>query len=123
MRESGVIVRPNGSDIYVKGPNELKAVNVKTLAHPGFPTDMQPQIMSMLTIANGTSTIVENLFEERMKAAPELCKMGADITINGNIATVHGVKKTSRCIGYGQRPSGRGCSGNRGIGRRRRNGN
>ena len=93
MRESGVIVRPNGSDIYVKGPNELKAVNVKTLAHPGFPTDMQPQIMSMLTIANGTSTIVENLFEERMKAAPELCKMGADITINGNIATVHGVKK------------------------------
>ena len=49
--------------------------------------------MSMLTIANGTSTIVENLFEERVKAAPELCKMGADITINGNIATVHGVKK------------------------------
>lgn len=92
MRESGVIVRPNGSDIYVKGPQELRAVNVKTLAHPGFPTDMQPQIMSMLSIANGTSTIVENLFEERMKAAPELCKMGADIIINGNIATVRGVK-------------------------------
>ncbi|MEE0777006.1 MAG: UDP-N-acetylglucosamine 1-carboxyvinyltransferase, partial [Bacillota bacterium] len=93
MRESGVIVRPNGSDIYVKGPDELKAVDVKTLAHPGFPTDMQPQIMSMLSIANGTSVITENLFEARMKAAPELCKMGADITVNGNIATVRGVKK------------------------------
>ena len=122
MRESGVIVRPNGSDIYVKGPNELKAVNVKTLAHPGFPTDMQPQIMSMLTIANGTSTIVENLFEERMKAAPELCKMGADITINGNIATVHGVKNFT-VHRLWPKTFGRGCFGNRGIGRRRRNGN
>lgn len=93
MREAGVTVRPNGSDIFVKAPQELKAVDIKTLAHPGFPTDMQPQMMSVLSVANGTSTIVENLFENRMKAAPELIKMGADITVEGVTATIKGVAK------------------------------
>ena len=91
MREAGVTVRPLGSELYIKAPHKIKAVDVKTLAHPGFPTDMQPQMMSLLSVAEGTSTIVENLFETRMKAAPELKKMGADIEVNGCIATVRGV--------------------------------
>lgn len=93
MREAGVTVRPHGSDIYVKGPKEIKAVDIKTLAHPGFPTDMQPQMMSLLSVANGTSVITENLFENRMKAAPELVKMGANIEVSGVTATIRGVEK------------------------------
>ncbi|MEG1495929.1 MAG: UDP-N-acetylglucosamine 1-carboxyvinyltransferase [Clostridiales bacterium] len=93
MREAGVIVRPNGNDLYVKAPEVLKSVNIKTLAHPGFPTDMQPQMMSVLSIADGTSMVVENLFETRMKAAPELVKMGADIVVEGCEATIKGVEK------------------------------
>ncbi len=93
MREAGITVRPNGSDIFVKAPEEIKAVDIKTLAHPGFPTDMQPQMMSVLSIAKGTSVITENLFEHRMKAAPELVKMGADIKVEGVTATIKGVTR------------------------------
>lgn len=95
MREAGVTVRPNGNAIYIKGPERIKAVDIKTLAYPGFPTDMQPPAMSMLTVAEGTSVIVENLFESRMKAAPELLRMGADIKVEGQTAIVRGVETLS----------------------------
>ena len=91
MRETGTVIRPNGNNIYVKGPEELTSVSVVTLAHPGFPTDMQPQMMAIAALAQGTSVIEENIFEKRMKAASELIKMGADININGNRAVVCGV--------------------------------
>ena len=93
MNEAGVAVHSTGSNMYVTGPRRLRSVDVRTLAHPGFPTDMQPQFMAIASLANGISTITENIFEKRMKAAAELKKMGADITINGNVASVKGVVK------------------------------
>ncbi len=93
MRETGTDIRCSGSNMYVSGPEKLKAVSIQTLAHPGFPTDMQPQMMTMAALANGTSVIVENIFEKRMKAAAELNKMGADITIDGKTAVIKGVDK------------------------------
>lgn len=91
MRETGTIIRAEGNNIFVKGPEKLTSVSVVTLAHPGFPTDMQPQMMAIAALAQGTSIIEENIFEKRMKAASELIKMGADITINGKSAVVRGV--------------------------------
>lgn len=91
MKEMGTEIHATGANVYVTGPKRLQAASIQTLAHPGFPTDMQPQMMAMATLAEGTSIIVENLFERRMKAAAELCKMGADITIEGKTATVNGV--------------------------------
>lgn len=93
MNETGTEIRSAGSNLYVTGPKKLRAVDIRTLAHPGFPTDMQPQMMAIASVADGTSTIIENIFENRMKAASELTKMGADITIVENTATVKGVKK------------------------------
>ena len=93
MREMGTEIHSAGGNVYVTGPKRLKAASIQTLAHPGFPTDMQPQVMAMAALAEGTSVIVENLFERRMKAASELVKMGADISIDGKTATVVGVSK------------------------------
>ena len=93
MKEMGTDIQSVGGNVYVSGPKQLKAASIQTLAHPGFPTDMQPQIMAMAALAKGTSVITENIFENRMKAATELCKMGADIAINGKVATVKGVEK------------------------------
>ena len=93
MREMGTEIHSAGGNVYVTGPKRLKAASIQTLAHPGFPTDMQPQVMAMAALAEGTSVIVENLFERRMKAASELVKMGADISIDGKTATVVGVPK------------------------------
>lgn len=61
--------------------------------YPGFPTDLQSQIMAMQTVSRGTSVIVENIFETRFKTAGELKKLGADITIKGRVAVVKGVKE------------------------------
>ena len=69
----------------------LKATNIKTMPYPGFPTDMQSQFVTMLALAEGTSIIVENIFENRFKYVPELIKMGANITIEGTTAIVQGV--------------------------------
>lgn len=93
LREAGVIIRPTGNTIHVKGPDRIKSVDIKTLAYPGFPTDMQPPTMSMLAIASGDSVIVENVFESRMKAAPELVRMGADIKVEGQTAIIRGVER------------------------------
>ena len=71
--------------------NEIKAVNIITSEYPGFPTDMQAQFMALATQANGTSTIDERLFENRYMHVSELVRMGADIHLNGNIASINGV--------------------------------
>lgn len=93
MKEMGTEIHAVGGNVYVSGPERLKAASIQTLAHPGFPTDMQPQMMAMAALAKGDSVIVENIFERRMKAATELCKMGAKITVDGKVATVHGIEK------------------------------
>src|SRR5215510_1136488 len=84
IESKGVRIRRNGSAI--------RAVDIETRPHPGFPTDLQAQFMALMTIAEGTSTIRENIFENRFMHAPELNRLGADITVRGNEAIVHGVQ-------------------------------
>ncbi|MBQ2241775.1 MAG: UDP-N-acetylglucosamine 1-carboxyvinyltransferase, partial [Clostridia bacterium] len=67
--------------------------NVKTYFYPGFPTDMQPQFVALLTVANGTSVVTESVWESRFQYVEELEKMGADITVEGNRATINGVAR------------------------------
>lgn len=90
--QMGVIVNPTEKGITVKSSGELKKIDlIRTRPYPGFPTDMQSQTMAVLTKAKGTSIIIENLFEGRYKTAGELCKMGADIQVDGRAAIIHGV--------------------------------
>lgn len=95
LREAGVDIEElNPSTLLVKvGSFGLKAVDVTTKEHPGFPTDMQAQYMALMTQAEGESNVVETIFENRFMHASELIRMGADIGINGNTATVRGRKQ------------------------------
>ncbi|HAE52054.1 MAG TPA: UDP-N-acetylglucosamine 1-carboxyvinyltransferase [Ruminococcus sp.] len=77
--------------VWVDGP--LVKTNVKTAPHPGFPTDMQSQIATLLTLAEGTSIITENIWEQRFRYVDELRRMGADITVNGKVALIEGKGK------------------------------
>ncbi|MDO5651363.1 MAG: UDP-N-acetylglucosamine 1-carboxyvinyltransferase [Moraxella sp.] len=70
----------------------LRAVDIRTQPHPGFPTDMQAQLMAACCLADGTSTIIENIFENRFMHVPELARLGADIKVDGHTAVVTGVK-------------------------------
>lgn len=70
-----------------------KAVDIRTQVHPGFPTDMQAQLMAVCCLAEGTSTIIENIFENRFMHVPELQRMGANIRIDGHTAIVEGIEK------------------------------
>lgn len=80
--------------IIVKADSRLKSIgSIETEPYPGFPTDLQAQIMALLTVSEGTGVITENLFETRFKHIDEMRKMGADITADGRAATVRGVKK------------------------------
>lgn len=91
--EVGCIVEEHENGVRVVGPSEILPTNIKTLPHPGFPTDMQSQFMAMLCTANGKSTITETVFENRFMNVPELIRMGADIEINGKSAIVQGKEK------------------------------
>ncbi|MCD6074343.1 MAG: UDP-N-acetylglucosamine 1-carboxyvinyltransferase, partial [Rhodospirillales bacterium] len=73
----------------------VKGADVMTEPYPGFPTDMQAQIMALLAVSNGASMITETIFENRFMHVPELCRMGADINVHGASAIVRGVKKLS----------------------------
>ena len=77
--------------VWVDGP--LVKANIKTAPHPGFPTDMQSQIATLLTLAEGTSIITENIWEQRFRYVDELRRMGADITVNGKVALIEGTGK------------------------------
>ena len=79
----------------MQAPKKMKAVDIKTMTYPGFPTDMQSIFASTLTTAKGTSVIVENIFENRYRYTAELNKMGAKITTEGKTAVIKGVKKLS----------------------------
>lgn len=92
MQEMGCMVKELNNSVYMSSPKRLKSINfIRTQPHPGFPTDMQAQMMACLTVADGTSVISETIFESRYKHVPELTKMGADIIIEGRIAIVKGV--------------------------------
>jgi UDP-N-acetylglucosamine 1-carboxyvinyltransferase len=96
LMEMGVRVTEgdDGRDFFVRVQAERapRPVNVKTLPYPGFPTDLQQPIMAMLSVAEGTSVIVENIFEDRFKHVGQLRRMGANINIDNRVAIVEGVK-------------------------------
>ena len=81
--------------VRVVAKGRLKSTQVKTLPYPGYPTDMQSQIGVVLALASGTSTITESIFENRFKYLDELARMGANIKVEGNSATIEGVEKLS----------------------------
>ena len=93
LQETGCTVEEQGSALYVKAADVLTAVDVKTLPYPGFPTDMQSQIMALLLKARGNSVIVENVFEKRFQIVDELKRMGARIKIEGRTAIVEGLDR------------------------------
>ncbi len=93
LEEAGVKIKQEKSKIEIISPKKLKAVEIKTMPYPGFPTDMQSVFGAMLTNAKGTSVIVENIFDNRFKYLNELKKMGAKVSIEGKIAIIKGSKK------------------------------
>ncbi|MGO1468541.1 MAG: UDP-N-acetylglucosamine 1-carboxyvinyltransferase [Tissierella sp.] len=92
LKETGVEVIENEDTIRIISNGELKPIDVKTLPYPGFPTDMQSQFMAMLTLAKGTSLVVETVFENRFMHVDELKRMGANIKIDGKSCIIQGVK-------------------------------
>jgi UDP-N-acetylglucosamine 1-carboxyvinyltransferase len=93
LTEAGVTIVEEGMGVRViAGQQLLKAVDIKTLPYPGFPTDMQAQLMALATVAHGTSVITETVFENRFMHVDELKRMGAHIKIEGRSAVVEGVR-------------------------------
>ncbi|TYQ13138.1 UNVERIFIED_CONTAM: UDP-N-acetylglucosamine 1-carboxyvinyltransferase [Acetivibrio alkalicellulosi] len=94
LRDSGCRINVKKNSLHIYGPARPKAIDViRTLPYPGFPTDMQSQFVSVLSIARGTSIIVETIFDNRYKHVEELLRMGADIKLEGSLAVIKGVKK------------------------------
>ncbi|WP_240376146.1 UDP-N-acetylglucosamine 1-carboxyvinyltransferase [Bacillus piscicola] len=90
MREMGVIIEEKDNGMRVIGPDILRPVDIKTMPHPGFPTDMQAQLMALLTQAKGTSVITETVFENRFMHVEEFRRMNANIKIEGRAAIITG---------------------------------
>ncbi|MBE3092871.1 MAG: UDP-N-acetylglucosamine 1-carboxyvinyltransferase [Chloroflexi bacterium] len=95
LEEAGVRIEVEKNFIKVIGPDRVKAVDIKTLPFPGFPTDMQPQFMALSCVARGTSVITETVFEKRFAHIGDLIRMGADIKVEGHSAIIKGVKTLS----------------------------
>ncbi|MEE1304196.1 MAG: UDP-N-acetylglucosamine 1-carboxyvinyltransferase [Agathobacter sp.] len=95
LLEVGCKVEEYDDAVRVISDGKLTHTQVTTLAYPGFPTDMQPQMAVLLGIAEGTSTVTESIFENRFRYVDELARMGADIKVEGNIAIINGIKKYS----------------------------
>ncbi|BAZ09803.1 UDP-N-acetylglucosamine 1-carboxyvinyltransferase [Calothrix sp. NIES-4071] len=92
LREMGVPIIEEGThSLRIKPAEALKAADIETLPHPGFPTDMQAPFMSLMAVADGDSLINETVFENRLRHASELNRLGADIRVKGNIAFIRGV--------------------------------
>ncbi|MEK7375933.1 MAG: UDP-N-acetylglucosamine 1-carboxyvinyltransferase, partial [Candidatus Margulisiibacteriota bacterium] len=95
LMEAGVEVQTGDDFVKVTNKGMIKAVNIKTLPYPGFPTDMQPQFAALLSVADGTSVVTETIFENRFMHVNELNRMGADIRIEGHSMIIKGVPKLS----------------------------
>ncbi len=91
LRDTGMKITPIDGGLKVAAGRKIHSVDVKTLPHPGFPTDLQAQIMAYMSIGSGLSVITETVFENRFMHVSELMRMGADITIQGGSAIVRGV--------------------------------
>ncbi len=97
LREAGAIVEEDIDKVRVIGQSPLKAVAIKTLPYPGFPTDMQAQMMAMMVIAEGRSKVTETVFENRFMHVVELNRMGAQISTEGRSAVIDGPCKLTGC--------------------------
>ena len=93
LREMGVDIEENGDEILIRRSGPLCRANVKTMPYPGFPTDMQPQIVTVLSLAKGTSLVTESVWNSRFKYVDELKRLGARIHVDGKIAIVEGVER------------------------------
>ena len=91
--DMGCNIRTTQNSISIEAPKKLKPIDIKTMPYPGFPTDMQSIFASVLTVAKGTSIVVENIFESRYKYINELKRMGAKITIEGKTAIIKGIRR------------------------------
>jgi UDP-N-acetylglucosamine 1-carboxyvinyltransferase len=90
LRETGIRIEEGPDNLRVRAPRKIKAANVTTLPHPGFPTDMQAQYMVLMTQAEGVSTLTESIFENRYMHVAELQRMGASVRVDGRTALVTG---------------------------------
>ena len=93
LRAAGLIIKESENSIFVSRPSKVQSIDIKTLPYPGFPTDLQAQLMVLMTVSNGLSVITETIFENRFMHVAELKRMGAEIRINGNSAIVKGIKQ------------------------------
>ncbi|MDP4109221.1 MAG: UDP-N-acetylglucosamine 1-carboxyvinyltransferase [Bacillota bacterium] len=93
LSEMGAIIEEFDDSIRVRRDGALNRVNIKTLPYPGFPTDMQPQLVAALILANGTSIVTESVWENRYRYIDELKRMGAKIQVDGKVAIIEGVQK------------------------------
>ncbi|MCX4241119.1 UDP-N-acetylglucosamine 1-carboxyvinyltransferase [Paraliomyxa miuraensis] len=98
LQEAGVSCDVTSDGLHVRGPEQLRPIDVTTRPYPGFPTDMQAQLMVLATQAHGQSLLTETIFENRFMHVPELGRMGADIHVNGNSAAVRGSTPLSGAI-------------------------
>ena len=93
LEEASCKINIEKNVIELKAPKKLKALQIKTMPYPGFPTDLQSVFVSTLTVAKGTSIVIENIFENRYRFVPELIRMGAKITVEGRSAIIKGTRK------------------------------
>ncbi len=97
LEDAGCEVQRGEGWLRVRGPDRPSAVDFATLPYPGFHTDMHPQMVALLSVAQGTSVITENLYDARFRYVGELARMGADITIEAQHAVIRGVDRLSGC--------------------------
>jgi len=93
--EAGSEITDEEGGIRVRGPVWPKSINVTTAPYPGFPTDMQAQMMALMTVSDATSVITDTIYADRFSHVPELRRLGADISIDRNVAVVSGVRRLS----------------------------
>lgn len=95
LLEAGLQVTELKNGVRVKYIDKIRSIDIQTQPYPGFSTDLQAQFLSLMTLSDGVSVITENIFENRFMHVPELCRMGANISINSNNAIIYGVDKLS----------------------------
>ena len=119
LREAGVSWNSDDGGIHVRGGSRIKSVDVKTLPYPGFPTDLQAQMMVLMAVADGVNVITETIFENRFMHVPELDRMGADIKLEGKSRGGARRQRTVRRSGDGERLARQCGAGARRSGRQR----
>ncbi len=95
LEEMGFMIEAGEDFLHISPCERFQSVDIKTMPHPGFPTDMQSQFMALMSVAEGTGIVVETIFENRFMQVPELIRMGAKIKIDGRTAVIDGAKRLS----------------------------